>query len=171
MAKPKWLLAALLLQFCTYVCTAAVWKLALHYVNVRQSFFSFIPLAFAKLFADQALPSGGASGISFFIAALKRRGVPTDLCMAMMLVSLVAYYIAYLIVALSSLVLLGFYHAVHVWILLPVGLFCLVAVSIPTGALLLQHLSKRAIPKLLTRLPNIRDLPRHLKTCCAIALW
>jgi hypothetical protein len=73
-AKPKWLLVALLLQFGTYICTAAVWKRALHYVNIQQSFLSFVPLALAKLFADQVLPSGGASGISFFIAALKRRG-------------------------------------------------------------------------------------------------
>jgi uncharacterized protein (TIRG00374 family) len=168
-AKPKWLLVALLLQFGTYVCTAAVWKQALHYVNIRHGFFSFVPLALAKLFADQALPSGGASGISFFIAALKRRGVPTDLCMAIMLVSLVAYYLAYLIVALASLALLWFYHAIHVWIFLLVGLFCLVAVAIPAGALFLQNLSKKKLPKLFTRLPNVRDLlqgftqaPKHL---------
>jgi len=44
-----------------------------------------------------------------------------------------------------------------------------VAVAIPAGALLLQHWSQRAIPKLLTRLPNVRDLlqgftqaPKHL---------
>jgi uncharacterized protein (TIRG00374 family) len=157
-AKPKWLLAVLFLQFGTYVCTAAVWKRGLHYVNIQQSFLSLVPLAFAKLFADQALPSGGASGISFFTAALKRRGVPTELCMAIMLVSLVAYYVAYLIVALASLALLWFYQAIHIWILLLVGLFCLVAVAIPTATLLLQHWGKRAIPKLLTRLPNIRDL-------------
>ncbi len=168
-AKPKWLLAALLLQFGTYVCTAAVWKRALHYVNIQQSFLSLVPLAFAKLFADQALPSGGASGIGFFTAALKRRGVPTELCMAIVLVSLVAYYVAYLIVALASLALLWFYHAIHIWILLLVGLFCLVAVAIPTATLLLQHWGKRAIPRLLTRLPNVRDLmqgftqaPKHL---------
>jgi uncharacterized protein (TIRG00374 family) len=168
-AKPKWLLVALLLQFGTYVCTAAVWKRALHYINIRQSFFSLVLLAFAKLFADQALPSGGASGISFFIAALKRRGVPTNLCMAMMLVSLVAYYVAYLIVALASLALLWFYHAIHIWILLLVGLFCLVAMAIPASALLLQQLGKKAIPKLFTRLPNVADLlhgfahaPKHL---------
>jgi len=157
-AEPKWLLMALLLQFGTYVCTAAIWKQGLHYVNIRHGFFSFVPLALAKLFADQALPSGGASGISFFISALKRRGVPTDLCMAIMLVSLVAYYLAYLIVALASLALLWFYHAIHIWIVLLVGLFCLVAVAIPAGALFLQNLSKKKLPKLFTRLPNVRDL-------------
>jgi uncharacterized protein (TIRG00374 family) len=74
-----------------------------------------------------------------------------------------------LIVALASLALLWFYHAIHIWILLPVGLFCLVAVAIPAGALLLQHWSKIAVPKLLARLPNVRDLlhgftqaPKHL---------
>jgi uncharacterized protein (TIRG00374 family) len=168
-AKPKWLLVAMLLQFGTYICTAAVWKQALHYVNIRHGFFSFVPLALAKLFADQALPSGGASGISFFIAALKRRGVPTDICMAIMLVSLLAYYLAYLIAALVSLALLWFYHAIHIWIALLVGLFCLVAVAIPAGALFLQNLGQKTLPKLFTQLPNVRDLlqgftqaPKHL---------
>jgi glycosyltransferase 2 family protein len=168
-AKPQWLVVAVFLQFSTYVCTAAVWKQALHCVGTQQSLVSFIPLALATLFADQALPSGGASGISFFVTALTRRGVPTELCMAMMLVSLVAYYVAYLIVALASVALLWFHHAIHVWILLVVGLFCLVAVVIPVGTLLLQHWSRRAMPELFARLPHIRDLlqgfaqaPKHL---------
>ena len=168
-AKPKWLLAALLLQFGTYVCTAAIWEQGLHYVNIRQSFFSFVPLALAKLFADQALPSGGVSGAGFFVAALKRRGVPPDLCMAILLVSLVTYYTAYLIAALASLALLWFYHAIHISIVVVVGVFCLVAVVIPAGALWLQHWGKSTLPAFLTRSPGLRDLlqgfshaPRHL---------
>lgn len=168
-AEPRWLLVALLFQFGTYICTAAVWYQVLHYGGAHYNLLSFIPLAFAKLFSDQALPSGGASGISFFIAALKHRGVSTDLCMAIMLVSLIGYYAAYLIIALVSIALLLFYHAIHIWIVVLVGVFCLVAVVIPTGALFLQQWSPRSLPKILTRIPNIKDLllgftnaPRHL---------
>jgi uncharacterized membrane protein YbhN (UPF0104 family) len=112
-ARPEWLLVALFLQVGTYVCAAAVWHQTLRYGGVHCRLFSLVPLGLAKLFSDQALPSGGVSGTSFFVAALKRRGVPTDLCMAIMLVSLVAYYTAYLISALASVGLLGFYHAIH----------------------------------------------------------
>ena len=168
-AQPKWLIVALLLQLGTYVCTAAVWQQALQYGGGRYRLISFLSLAFAKLFSDQAMPSGGASGISFFVAALKRRGVPADLCMAIMLVSLVAYYVAYLIVALASVGLLWLYHDIHVSIIVLVVGFCLVAVAIPTGVLLLQHWSKRSLPSLLTRMSGLRDLlqafthaPKHL---------
>jgi len=157
-AQPKWLLVALLLQAGTYVCAAAVWNQTLQYGNIHYPLFSLVPLGPAKLFSDQALPSGGVSGTSFFVAALKRRGVPTDLCMAIMLISLVTYYTAYLISALTSVALLWFYHAIHLWIIGLVGLFCLVAVAIPAGALWLRHWGKRSLPKLLTRSPGIHDL-------------
>jgi uncharacterized protein (TIRG00374 family) len=168
-AKPKWLLVALLLQAGTYVCTAAVWYQTLRYAQVRYSLLSLVPLSLAKLFSEQALPSGGVSGASLFVAALKRRGVPTDLCMAIMLVSLVAYYTAYLVAALASVGLLWFYHDIHFWIVAVVGLFCLVAVAIPAGALWLQHQGKRALPMFLMRSPGLRSLlqgfshaPSHL---------
>jgi len=157
-AQPIWLLIALLLQVGTYVCAAAVWHETLWYGNVHYPLFSLVPLGLAKLFSDQALPSGGVSGTGFFVAALKRRGVSTDLCMATMLVSLVTYYTAYLISALVSVALLWFYHAIHLWIIALVGLFCLVAVAIPTGALWLKHWGKRSLPRLLNRSPGIRDL-------------
>ena len=149
-AKPGWLLVALLLQFGTYVCTAAIWEQGLHYVNIGQSFISFVPLALAKLFTDQALPSGGVSGAGFFVVALKRRGVPPDLCMAILLVSLVTYYTAYLIAALASLALLWFYHAIHISIVVVVGVFCLVAVVIPAGAALKQEYPS-SVPNALAR--------------------
>jgi uncharacterized protein (TIRG00374 family) len=168
-ARPKWLLVALLLQAGTYVCTAAVWYQTLRYAQVRYSLLSLLPLSLAKLFSDQAVPSGGASGASFFVAALKRRAVPMEVCMAILLVSLVTYYTAYLIAALTSVGLLWFYHAIDLWIVAVVGVFCLVAAAIPAGALWMQHWRTRALPTVLMRSPGLRDLlqgfrhaPSHL---------
>lgn len=63
------------------------------------------------------MPSGGMSGMAFFITALNRRGVPAHLCMATLLLSLVAYYAAYLLAAVLTVILLRCYHAIHVWVI------------------------------------------------------
>lgn len=75
-AEPAWLMLAVLLQLATYLGVASVWYLALRREGLRPSLPSLIPLAIAKLFSDQAMPSGGMSGTAFFIAALNRRGIP-----------------------------------------------------------------------------------------------
>ena len=154
-AEPAWLILALLLQVTTYISVASVWYLALRSAGVRHSLMSLIPLGVAKLFSDQVVPSGGISGTAFFITALGRRGVPNHLCMATLLLSLVAYYGAYLLAALASVLLLWFYHAIHPWIIALVIVFCLVAVGIPAGALWLRSLGKTELPDILLRVPGL----------------
>ena len=74
-AAPVWLLAGVILQVATYFSAAAVWHLTLRQAGASYSMRTLVPLAVAKLFSDQALPSGGSSGTAFFVAALSRRGV------------------------------------------------------------------------------------------------
>lgn len=176
-AKPVWLGLALMLQLATYISVAAVWYLALRSAGVRCSLLSLIPLGIAKLFSDQAMPSGGMSGNALLIAALNRRGIPNHLCMAALLLSLVAYYGAYLIAALATLLLLHFHHAIHAWIVLVVVVFSLVAVGIPAGALGLRSLGRKELPKPLRRMPGldklmqaIGDAPRQLLRSPALIL-
>ena len=57
-AQPIWLLAAFMLQALTYVCAAGVWHATLRRASVRVRFSSIVPLGLAKLFTDQALPTG-----------------------------------------------------------------------------------------------------------------
>jgi hypothetical protein len=80
--------------------------------------------------------------------------------MAMLLVSLVAYYAAYLMAAASSIMILSFYHAIKPWIILVTIVFCLVAVATPAGALWLQRRGKKELPKLLLRIPGLTGLLR-----------
>ncbi|MFN3533012.1 MAG: YbhN family protein [Candidatus Brocadia sp.] len=157
-AKPLWLIAALHLQSATYFSAAAVWHQTLRYAGVRCSIWSLVPLGVAKLFSDQALPSGGMSGTVFLIASLNRRGIPKPLCMAILLVSLVAYYIAYLLAAFASIALLWFYHDLHAWIVAVTMVFCIVAVAIPAGALWLRRSKKQPLPGVLLRIPGLTAL-------------
>gem|GEM_PF-1410004 len=156
--EPAWLILALLLQFATYLSVAAVWYLALRSAGARHSLLPLIPLGVAKLFSDQAMPSGGMRGTAFFVAALSRRGIPNHQCMAALLLSLVAYYGAYLLAALTTALLLYFYHALHAWIVFAVSVFSLVAVGIPAGALWLRSLGKKILPGFFLRIPGLSNL-------------
>lgn len=162
-AKPLWLLAGFFVQSLTYFSAAAVWQQTFLHAGVRYSLLSLVPLGIAKLFSDQALPSGGMSGSAFLVASLNRRGIPPPLCMAMLLTSMVAYYTAYLIATLSSVALLCLYHAMHVWIIAVTGVFCVVAVIIPAGSLWLKHLGKQqSLPALLQRIPGLANVINDL---------
>jgi uncharacterized protein (TIRG00374 family) len=160
-AEPAWLLLVLLLQAATYTSVATVWNLALRKAGLHHSIISLIPVSVAKLFSDQAMPSGGMSGTAFFITALNRRGVPAHTCMAIMLLSLVAFYGAYLLAAVLTVLLLWFYHAINTWVITVVVVFCLVAVGIPAGALSLRSLGRKQLPPVLLRfsgLGHLRDM-------------
>ncbi len=157
-AEPSWLILAFLLQLATYLSVATVWYLALRQAGQRHSLLSLVPLGIAKLFSDQAMPSGGMSGMAFFITALSRRGVPAQVCMATLLLSLVSFYGAYLIAVLATVLLLYLKHALHVWIMLAVGVFALVAVGIPAGVLWLRSVAERDLPAPLLRIPGLDKL-------------
>lgn len=157
-ARPQWLLLAVLMQIATYVCVAAVWYLALRRAGQRHTLVSLVPLGVAKLFSDQAMPSAGVSGTAFFISALRRRGVPAHLCMATLLLSLMAYYGAYAIAAAVSILLLWLYHAIHPWMIAVALLFALLAVGIPLGALWLRRVGDRPLPRFATWIPGLQQL-------------
>jgi uncharacterized protein (TIRG00374 family) len=157
-AAPPWLLTGAFLQIATYFSAAAVWYLTLQKAGARYSMRTLVPLGVAKLFSEQALPSGGVSGTAFFVAALTRRGIPAEISMSALLVSLISYYAAYLLAAALSLTLLWFHHVASAWIVIITFLFCTIAVAIPIGTLWLHSRSQRPLPAWTTRIPGINRL-------------
>lgn len=157
-AEPLWLILAVLLQVTTYFSVAAVWYQAMRHIGIRYSLLKLIPLGIAKLFSDQAMPSGGMSGTAFFIAALNKRGISPENCLAILLLSLVAYYAAYLIAAVTSVLLLTIYHAMHPWIIAVAVLFCLLAVAIPVSALWLRRMGRKELPPKLLRTLGLSNM-------------
>ncbi len=157
-AAPVWLLVGAVFQVATYFSAAAVWYLTLQKAGAHYSMRTLVPLGVAKLFSEQALPSGGISGTAFFVSALNRRGVPAEISMAALLVSLLSYYAAYILAAALSLALLQLYHAASAWIVAVAILFCVVAVAIPAGTLWLHRRSQRPLPAWLTRIPGVSGL-------------
>ena len=161
-AEPIWLLTAVALQALTYLCAATVWQRALVRQGVSGKPFQLVPLGLAKLFTDQALPSAGVSGTLLVVGALARRGVARGTAMTAVLAGVIGYYDAYLLAAFGALTILGLHGELHVAILVPVAVLCLLAAGVP---LAIVGLHGRAFPRLrswLERLPGARGLSAAL---------
>jgi uncharacterized membrane protein YbhN (UPF0104 family) len=152
-ARPVWLWAGVALQVGTYFCVAGAWGVALRRMGRPVSLPSLGWLAVAKLFSDQAMPSGGMSGTAFLVTALKRRGIPNPVCLATLLVSIVSSYAANLLAAAASLLLLWWFHKLQPWIWVVAAIFCVVSVAIPSVALGLRRWGRGGLPRWTRRVP------------------
>jgi hypothetical protein len=141
-AQPIWLLAAFALQATTYVCAAAVWHGILNRTGVHQSFWSIVPLGLAKLFTDQAFPTGGFGGTLLVMSALERRGVPNGIGMMTLLIGMVSFYVAYFTSAAIGIVILYRSHRLASWMVTSAGIFVLVAFAVPASALMFRRWSR-----------------------------
>jgi hypothetical protein len=159
-ARPGWLIVALLLQMGTYVTEARIWQRVLCRAKISKPLRSYVGLALAKLFMDQAIPSVGLSGTLLVIQALDRRGVPRGASMAAVVIDLVSYYAAY---TLALGIALGI-----VWVLgdltplmaVPACIFAPLAAAVPMALLWVSR--GRTLPGWLERLPLIRPALRAL---------
>jgi glycosyltransferase 2 family protein len=140
-AQPAWLLGAFGLQAMTYICAAGVWYAALRRAGVRQSFWAIVPLGLAKLFTDQALPTGGIGGTFLVVNGLARRGVPKGIAMAALIIGMISFYAAYLTAAAVALGILYYSGALDPLMVLAAAIFVLVAVGIPVSVLALRQWS------------------------------
>ncbi len=94
-----------------------------------------LPLAFAKLFLDQAVPTGGISGTALVVRGLERRRVPTPLAIAAVVVDLLGYYVAYALGVAATLVILARHGRLETPLLVLVATFALVAVAMVVALL------------------------------------
>ncbi len=95
-------------QLATYAGVAIVWSRVLTRVGYPLRLSTLYPLAIAKLFADQAVPSGGVSGAAFFFHALGRRAVPNRIAFSVFVFATTAFFVAFLSAAMISFAALAF---------------------------------------------------------------
>jgi uncharacterized membrane protein YbhN (UPF0104 family) len=154
--EPFWITVVILFQTGTYFFLSMVWYRGLAVNGTVYPLGRLFPLAVAKLFADQALPSAGISGIAFVINVFKQRDVSGPVGMGVMLLSLLSYYIAFALVAAASFLALWLYHDFHHWMVIVAGLFFVLVIAMPGAILLLTRSTGRnALPSWLQRLPVI----------------
>jgi uncharacterized protein (TIRG00374 family) len=168
-ARPAWLVCAVGFQFLTYVSVASAWRATLARTDHPVRLSNLVPLGLAKLFTDQAIPSAGMSGNILVARGLSKRGIPPHLVLTALLVDIIGYYIAYMIMVLTTLLILKTYFQAHAALLSAFTLFAVLAVGIPSLIVWIKRRSDRPLPWILKRLPFsnfllqiIRDVPSGL---------
>jgi uncharacterized protein (TIRG00374 family) len=156
--KFGWLALGLLLQFGTYASAAMIWHVSLHRAGHGRRLGGLILLGVAKLFTDQALPSGGISGSVLVVVALKRRGVSNHIAMAVLLVGVLSLYIALLLSAGISLAILALHHALSAPIIGVSAAFAAIAVGLLSSGLWLRRSRGPRMERVMRYLPAIRHL-------------
>lgn len=148
-----WLAAALALQAVTYVFAAGAWQRVLARLGSSRRLASLVPLSLAKLFTDQAMPSGGLSGNILFVHAMRRRGIRAPAAMAALAASMIGHYLAMLLLALvagAALARHGVLHAALLALLCVYGLFAVILAgavwALASGRGLPHWLPLRRIP-------------------------
>jgi len=147
-ARPEWLFLACIAQAATYVSTALVWRQALRRAGQPRSLGTLVPLG------DQVVPSGDVSGAILVARGLTRRGVPTKIAMAALLVGLVAYFAAYLASVLTSLGILWLHDRANAPVFVVVAIFVAIVVAIPSGVLWMKQWGHRLPARWVRRLPG-----------------
>ncbi len=161
-AQPLWLIAATVLQLGTYWADAQIWWRVLDRAGYPRPFGSLVGLGLAKLFMDQAVPSGGVSGTLLVVKGLQRRGVPRSTSMGAVLLDLRAYYAAYMTALAAALILLSTHQRLTKAIVLPAAVFFAYAAAM-IGSLVYWS-RKRERLRRAERLPLVKPLITALET-------
>ena len=158
-ARPGWLLVAVALQIGTYASEAAIWYILLRLIGHRQPLGGLIPLSLAKLFTDQAIPTGGLSGNILVVEVLTRRGVPTQSAISALVTGIIVYFLAYLAMSLLALGVLWDYQVISKLMIIGVMILAAVALGLPVLLFSIEHLGR---PRFLDRLARIRPVASAL---------
>ena len=154
----SWLAVGLVLQLGTYACAATMWHVGLRRAGYRRRFGGLFLLGIAKLFTDQALPSGGISGSVLVVVAMKRRGVSNHIAMAVLLVGVLSLYLALLLATGTSLFILALHHALTGAILAVSAAFAGIALALLSSVIWIRRSSGAWLEALQRYLPALRHL-------------
>lgn len=157
-AHPLWLAVAILLQLTTYASVAGGWRLVLRRAGSPQTFRKLVRIAISKLFADQAVPSAGMGGNVLLVDQLTGLGVPRGTAVAALLISMIGYYAAYALLAVTTLLMLWLHDKATALMAGLVTAFLMVALAIPSLALWLRQRGSRPLSPRLESIGVVRNL-------------
>ncbi|TAL08775.1 MAG: flippase-like domain-containing protein [Porticoccaceae bacterium] len=158
-AQPGWLLVALALQIGTYASEAAIWYILLKLIGHRQPLGGLVPLSLAKLFTDQAIPTGGLSGNIMVVDVLTHRGVPAKSAISALVIGIIVYFLAYLAMSLLALTILWDYHVLSRLMIIGALVLAAVALGLPVLLFSIDHVGR---PRFLDRLARTRPVASAL---------
>lgn len=127
-----WVFVAAMLQVGYQVSLAYTYRSAFATVGVTSRVRDLLPIVMGALFINVVAPAGGTAGLALFVDDAVQRNQSAARVTAGSLLSLVALYVAFLILLLTSLAYLFFQQQLKSYELVGSILFCLGASAIVT---------------------------------------
>jgi uncharacterized membrane protein YbhN (UPF0104 family) len=155
-AEPGWLLVALVLQAATYLAQGEVWRVVARAARLSLSRRAAWELSLAKLFVDQALPSGGISGTVLVAEALEQRGMARAAVSSAVVLNTVSHYAAYVMSLAAALAVAAARHQASALLALVSAAFVVFAIALTATVLAISGRPVR--PTTLARRPSLRRM-------------
>lgn len=162
-AKPEWVLLAVFLQACTYVCAGGVWNAVIRAAGHRVSLRALARFSVEKLSMDQLVPLGGISGNVAVFQAMRRLGLPHRIAVEALLVDVFAHYIAYALTALLAIAILWMRDAVTPIVVSLFVVFGAFLLLVPSGLLWMIRHRGSGLPPRLMRLRIVSGIARAVR--------
>lgn len=158
-AEPVWLIGGIGLQLGTYLCAGAIWGAVVRAANHKLRVTALARLALEKRSVDQVVPTGGIAGNLVVFQAMRNLGLPNWLAMEALLMDTLAYYAAFLVAIIASLLAIGLQGAMTNAILYLVAGFSIILVGVPAAIFWFLKHKDRKPPRWLLRIkPVVRML-------------
>jgi Mg2+-importing ATPase len=157
-AEPWWLAAAVLLQAGTYLAQGGIWRRVGHACGYILPVRAAFELSLAKLFADQALPSGGVSSSVLIAQALEQRRLPPPAVKASVLINIASYHLAYVVALLAAMVIMTVRGESNPLIAITAVVFLAFSMGLSAAVLWLAGRDIERLPARVRRMPVARTV-------------
>ena len=166
-AQPIWILLVIGLQITTYLCVGMIWLQITRVAKYKVRIDALARLSVEKLSIDQLVPALGLSGNIMVYRAMKHLKLPKWLAMEAILTNILAHYIAFALVTLSSLLILWRLHHITPLILTLIGFFTIILIAVPLIIILLIARRDKKLPPWLMRFKLIDKLKKVFQSVSA----
>ncbi|HWQ59768.1 MAG TPA: lysylphosphatidylglycerol synthase transmembrane domain-containing protein [Candidatus Fimivivens sp.] len=145
-ARPWWMLAAVVFQVLTYAATGEMWNVSVRASGRRLRTRTLARFAVEKLSIDQFMPSAGIAGHVGVLQAMRRFGLPASVAMESFFIDVLSYHAAYACAALGAFAFLSFHREVTSVVLVILGAFSLLTISVLATTIRLLRNRGRHLP-------------------------
>jgi len=159
-ADPSWFVVALVLQALTYPVQGEIWRKIARVDGCVLSLWTVCKLALMKLFAEQALPSAGLSGMFVVARGLGQHSLRRATIYAAVVMSMTSFFLAYVAGLSGALAILSFSGRASTLVISSSVLFLLFSAVIAGG---MVALSGRDVAQRLGRFGRLRFLQNALR--------
>jgi uncharacterized membrane protein YbhN (UPF0104 family) len=157
-SRPGWLIAAVAAQVGTYATAAAAWRIPLRARGESMSLRSMMELALLKLTADQAVPTGGMSGVVMAARRLRSLGVDRSVVASTLATAAVGYYLAYAVAVLIAVTILWLDRDLGQTLAGLATLFAVTVALVPLALVWLLGRQRWRPPRWLRRVPWVEGM-------------